>query len=131
VSGRPAREGRERLSERTLGGPNDAENLQFVEFAQDLGQPVAARGVFLDFLPRSGACFGHVRRIRTCAFKVPSSKEQGVTFAVVIVKEHVLKSSQDVNQAIRSFAPMFGGLPVVLMAQDYRGVAHLLRPSGH
>lgn len=49
-------------------------------------------------------------------------KEQGVTFAVVVVKEHVLQSTESANDAIRSFASMFPGLPVVLMAQDYRGV---------
>jgi hypothetical protein len=49
-------------------------------------------------------------------------KEQGVTFAVVIVKEHIVRSSHTADGTIRSFAPMFPGIPVVLMAQDHRGV---------
>jgi len=49
-------------------------------------------------------------------------REQGVTFAVVIVKKHVLNSTSEANATIRSFAPVFGYIPVVLMAQDGRGV---------
>jgi hypothetical protein len=49
-------------------------------------------------------------------------KEQGVTFAVVIVKEHIVRSSHTATETIRSFAPMFPGIPVVLMVQDHRGV---------
>ncbi len=49
-------------------------------------------------------------------------KEQGVTFAVVIVKRHVLDSAREAEDAIRSFEPVFPGLPVVLMAQDGRGI---------
>jgi hypothetical protein len=49
-------------------------------------------------------------------------KEQGVTFAIVIVKRHVIDSTTEANNAIRSFSPVFGGIPLVLMAQDFRGV---------
>ena len=49
-------------------------------------------------------------------------REQGVTFAVVVVKEHVLNNSFESERAIRSFRPHFPGLPVVPMAQDHRGV---------
>lgn len=48
-------------------------------------------------------------------------REQGVTFAVVIVKQHVIDSPTEAGQAIAAFQPVFPGLPVVLMAQDYRG----------
>lgn len=48
-------------------------------------------------------------------------REQGVTFAVVIVKKHVIDSSAEANQTITAFQPVFPGLPVVLMAQDYQG----------
>jgi hypothetical protein len=48
-------------------------------------------------------------------------KEQGVTFAVVIVKQHVLNISSEANDAIASFQPLFPGIPLVLMAQDSRG----------
>ena len=49
-------------------------------------------------------------------------REQGVTFAVVIVKQHILNNSFEADRTIRAFQPAFPGLPVVLMAQDYRGV---------
>ena len=48
-------------------------------------------------------------------------KEQGVTFAVVIVKRHVVDNRSEANDAIASFQPLFPGLPIVLMAQDSRG----------
>jgi hypothetical protein len=48
-------------------------------------------------------------------------KQQGVTFAVVIVKQQVLDNPADAQRAIASFTPVFPGVPVVLMAQDMRG----------
>ena len=39
-------------------------------------------------------------------------KEQGVTFGIVVVKSYVL----------RSFIPFFGNIPIILMAQDSRGI---------
>ena len=48
-------------------------------------------------------------------------REQGVTFAVVIVKKHVIDNSTEANRAIAAFQPAFPGLPVVLMAQDFQG----------
>ena len=47
--------------------------------------------------------------------------EQGVTFAVVIVKTHVLDAKSRAAEAIASFSPLFDGIPTVLMAQDHRG----------
>ncbi len=47
-------------------------------------------------------------------------REQGQTFAVVVVKPQVIQSSASAADAIRSFAPVFG-VPIVLMAQDSRG----------
>jgi hypothetical protein len=49
-------------------------------------------------------------------------KEQGVTFAIAIVKPHVLNNSIEANKVARSFAPIFGFIPIILMAQDHRGV---------
>ena len=49
-------------------------------------------------------------------------REQGVTFAIVIVKRHIIDSTTEANNAIRSFSPVFRGVPLVLMAQDARGV---------
>jgi hypothetical protein len=53
-------------------------------------------------------------------FQAALVKEQGVTFAVVVVKRHVL-SSPDRQQTQASLSPAFGGVPVVLMAQDSSG----------
>jgi hypothetical protein len=49
-------------------------------------------------------------------------KEQGATFAIVIVKKHVLDNRTEADYARRSFGPYFPGVPVVLMAQDTRGI---------
>lgn len=50
-------------------------------------------------------------------------REQGESFAVVVVKRHILDNAAAANAAIRNFAPAFPGLPVVLMGQDGRGRA--------
>ncbi len=50
-------------------------------------------------------------------------KEQGVSFAIVVVKRHILDNAASANAAVRSFTPAFPGLPVVLMGQDGRGRA--------
>ena len=47
--------------------------------------------------------------------------EQGVTFAIVVVKESVINHSHDANEAIASFRRFFGSKPIVLMAQNYQG----------
>jgi hypothetical protein len=49
-------------------------------------------------------------------------KEQGVTFAVVIVKSHVLNSRTEADKIVAAFQVVFPGIPVLLMAQDYRGI---------
>jgi hypothetical protein len=49
-------------------------------------------------------------------------KEQGVTFAIVIVKKHIIDNSSEADRAIRGFQPIFPGIPVILMAQDARGL---------
>jgi hypothetical protein len=48
-------------------------------------------------------------------------REQGVTFAVVIVRPSVIQNTFEAGRAIQSFQPVFPGMPVVLMAQDSRG----------
>lgn len=50
--------------------------------------------------------------------------EQGVNFAIAIVKHHVLQNRFEANRMLQAFQGVFGGKPVVLMAQDRRGVAH-------
>lgn len=49
-------------------------------------------------------------------------KEQGVTFAIVVVKKYVIDNQAQAGEAIQAFQPVFPGVPVVLMAQDYQGV---------
>jgi hypothetical protein len=49
-------------------------------------------------------------------------KEQGVTFAVVVVKKHILDSAIKASETIQAFRRYFPGLPITLMAQDSRGV---------
>ena len=48
-------------------------------------------------------------------------REQGVTFAIVVVKRHVVDNRTEAESAIRSFEPVFPGMPIVLMTQDSSG----------
>jgi len=48
--------------------------------------------------------------------------EQGITFAIVIVKKHVIDNRSEAGDAIRHFQPVFPGMPIILMAQDSSGV---------
>lgn len=48
-------------------------------------------------------------------------KEQGVTFAIVIVKKRVLDSKGTASRMIGAVQQIFPGVPIVLMAQDFRG----------
>jgi len=50
-------------------------------------------------------------------------KEQGVTFAIVIVKPYVLNSTSQMHDARAGFSNVFPGMPIILMAQDARGRA--------
>jgi hypothetical protein len=49
-------------------------------------------------------------------------KEQGITFAIVVVKPHVLNNSHTANEARTSFSQYFPGMPLILMAQNSKGV---------
>ena len=48
-------------------------------------------------------------------------KEQGVRFAIVVVKPHVLNNHSEANQTAHGFKGAFGGVLIVLMAQDSSG----------
>ncbi|HMQ30029.1 MAG TPA: hypothetical protein PKD53_04840 [Chloroflexaceae bacterium] len=50
-------------------------------------------------------------------------REQGVVFAVVIVKKQVVDNVSAARETIQAFQPAFPGIPVVLMGQDSRGRA--------
>jgi len=45
-------------------------------------------------------------------------KKQGLTFAVVAVKNHVFNTQHDRQEAQISFASIFPGMPIVLMARS-------------
>lgn len=48
--------------------------------------------------------------------------EQGVTFGIVIVRPHVLHNTQDQIGMRALGAQAFGPIPIILMAQDSRGI---------
>lgn len=49
-------------------------------------------------------------------------KEQGVTFAIVVVKSYVLSNPSEREDFRTSCSSIFPGVPIILMAQDSRGV---------
>ncbi len=49
-------------------------------------------------------------------------KEQGVKFAIVVVKRNIVENSSQANNAIRGYRTLFPSIPVVLMAQDLRSI---------
>ena len=46
---------------------------------------------------------------------------QGVNFAIVVVSEDLVNSPGEADMAIERFQPVFGGVPVLLMAQNEQG----------
>ena len=46
---------------------------------------------------------------------------QDVNFAVVVVSEDLLTRPGEADMAIERFEPVFGGVPVLLMAQNEKG----------
>ncbi len=55
------------------------------------------------------------------SFDAALVREQGVTFAVVAVRSHVISSDSSRREAISGFGAQFPGVPIVLMVQDGRG----------
>ena len=49
-------------------------------------------------------------------------KEQGVTFAIVIVKKTAMQTAHDSTKTRAAFQSLFPGLPIVLASQDSRGL---------
>jgi hypothetical protein len=57
-------------------------------------------------------------------------REQGITFAVVVVKKSIIDNRNEAYNAIGSFKSVFPGIPIVLMAQDSVGrPTYLGRPD--
>ena len=46
---------------------------------------------------------------------------QGINFAIVIVGMELVNSPGEADMAIESLQPTFGGVPVILMAQNEQG----------
>jgi len=59
-----------------------------------------------------------------------AAEEQGVTFAVVVVKGYVTNTASSRREAMLSVAPRFPGVPIVLMTQDGRGRPTYWGPPG-
>lgn len=55
------------------------------------------------------------------SFDAALVREQGVTFAVVVVKNHVVSSDSSRREAMNTFGMHFPGVPIVLMTQGGRG----------
>lgn len=49
-------------------------------------------------------------------------KEKGVTFAIVVVKFHVLNNTVQADRISNDFYSVFGNVPIILMAQNSKGV---------
>lgn len=49
-------------------------------------------------------------------------KEQGQTFAIVIVKPQVIQLQSEANNAREAFSTVFPNMPIILMAQNGRGI---------
>ncbi len=49
-------------------------------------------------------------------------KEQGVTFAIIIVKMSIVDSPINREDTIKSLSSLFPSLPIVLMALDSKGI---------
>ncbi len=48
-------------------------------------------------------------------------KEQGVTFAVILVDKVLIENRSEAVKTVASLRTVFAGLPVVLVAQDCKG----------
>ncbi|NIQ50850.1 MAG: hypothetical protein GTN87_09895 [Hydrotalea flava] len=49
-------------------------------------------------------------------------REQCVTFAIVVVKGHILNSQSQAVKSQKALGAYFPGMPIILMAQDSRGI---------
>jgi len=48
-------------------------------------------------------------------------KEQGITFAIAVVKRHVIQNSSEAQSTQNGYRSVFPGVPIILMAQDSQG----------
>lgn len=48
-------------------------------------------------------------------------REQGVTFAIVLVKQHAMQTDYEANKTREAFQDLFPGMPLILASQDLHG----------
>lgn len=48
--------------------------------------------------------------------------EQGVTFAIIVVKYHIIQNNFALANTRDQFSHIFPGMPIILMAQNSRGI---------
>ncbi len=56
-------------------------------------------------------------------------REQGQTFAVVVVRQGIINNTAEANRTQASFAPAFDYVPIILMEQSGRGARYYGRPD--
>jgi len=56
-------------------------------------------------------------------------KEQGITFAIVVVKHTIIQSSSENQEAINAYRHIFPGMPIILMGQDSQGKSTYYGPE--
>jgi len=49
--------------------------------------------------------------------------EQGITFAIISVKQHIVNNKSESEKIILAFTPIFPNIPIILMAFDSIGRA--------
>jgi hypothetical protein len=73
-------------------------------------------------LPTGGLRWTAVREEALVKVQAALIREQGVNFAVVVVKRHVLTATNQRETLRGQISQVFGGAPTVVMAQDAKGV---------
>src|SRR4051812_15876484 len=68
----------------------------------------------------TSSCCPSTREVHM-SFDAALVREQGVTFAVVVVKGHAVPTDSSRRQAMAGAAVPFPGVPIVLMVQGGRG----------
>lgn len=50
-------------------------------------------------------------------------KEQDITFAIVVVKPHIIQSRSETKEARNAYSHVFPDMPIILMGKDSQGKA--------
>ncbi len=65
-----------------------------------------------------------VKEKNTVQFQGAVVSKEGVVFAIVVVKQHVVENDSRAKMALSVFQKFFGKTPVLLMALDAEGEPH-------